>query len=215
MADSTVALPAGVAVSRDWVDRIRASDAQRPSWVHALLLAYAALDADDRDTARTHVTRSLASKPSWAAYRLEALLAPDTTAASQSYLRAWRMDNAPPELAVEIAQHLMAARLSSELKAFVDALPADVRDKERIILARAVVAANDGDFDELERLLFSRPFATIREGETLLSDLWVRLRRGRLAASLDHEPTADEVKADLKAYPVPRELNLRMHEIET
>ena len=123
--------------------------------------------------------------------------------------------NAPPELAVEIAQHFMTARLSAELKAFVGALPADVRDRERIILARALVAANDGDFDELERLLFSRPFATIREGETLLSDLWVRLRRGRLEAALGRTPTAEEIKADLKAHPVPRELNLRMHEIET
>ena len=59
------------------------------------------------------------------------------------------------------------AERSAELKAFVDALPPDVRDNERIILARAVVAANDGQFDELERLLFSRQFATIREGETL------------------------------------------------
>jgi hypothetical protein len=109
----------------------------------------------------------------------------------------------------------MTARLSAELKAFVESLPEIVRDNERIVLARAVVAANDGDFDELERLLFSRAFATIREGETLLSDLWVRLRRGRLEAQLGHAPSPEEIKADLKANPVPREINLRMHEIET
>jgi hypothetical protein len=215
MVESTVALPTGVAVSKTWIDRIRASEAQRPSWVHALVLATAALDADDRDAARTHTARSLSLKSNWAAYRLEALLSDDTAAASASYLRAWATGDAPPELAVEIAQHFMTARLSTELKTFVDALPASVRDNERIILARAVVAANDGDFDELERLLFSRPFATIREGETLLSDLWIRLRRGRLEASLGRTPTAGELKEDLKAHPVPRELNMRMHEIET
>ena len=64
-------------------------------------------------------------------------------------------------------------------------------------------------------MLFSRPFATIREGETLLSDLWVRLRRGRLEAKLGRSATPNEIKADLRAHPVPRELNLRMHEIET
>jgi hypothetical protein len=215
MVESTVALPTGVAVSPTWVDRIKSSDAQRESWVHAVLLATAALDAGDRDAARMHVATSLARKPNWAAYRLEAMLAGDTAAASASYLHAWTAGDAPPELAVEIAQHFMAARLSAELKSFVDALPADVRDKERIILARAVIAANDSDFDELERLLFSRPFATIREGETLLSDLWVRLRRGRLEAELKRTPTPEEIKADLKAHPVPRELNLRMHEVET
>ena len=179
-----------------------------------LTLAVAALDRNDRQVAREHTARSLALKPGWAAYRLEALLASDPSAASDSYLRAWNAEGAPPELAVEIAQHFMTAGLSAELKTFVDGLPAQIRDKERIILARAVVAANDGDFDQLERLLFDRPFATIREGETLLSDLWARLRRGRLEALLKRPATADEIRAELKAHPVPRQLNLRMHEIE-
>ena len=106
-------------------------------------------------------------------HRLQALLSDSPGAASDSYLRAWATGDAPPELAVEIVHHFMTERLSTELKAFVDALPPAVRDNERIILARAVVAADDRDFDELERLLLGRPFATIREGETLLSDLWV------------------------------------------
>jgi hypothetical protein len=205
-------IPDGIAVSPLWLDRIRASGT---TWLLELILATAALDASDRDAARAYVGQSLSLKPSWAAFRLEALLASDPQAASQSYLRAWNGGDAPPELAVEIAQHFMSTRLSAELKSFVGALPAEISDNERIILARAVVAANDGDFDALERLLFSRAFATIREGETLLSDLWVRLRRGRLEADLKRTATADEVKADLKAHPVPRELNLRMHEIET
>ncbi len=209
-------LPSGIAVSPAWVDRITASaEAQGTTWLHELMLATAALDRGDRETARAHVATSLSLKPSWAAYRLEALLAGAPASASQSYLQAWRMGDAPPELAVEIAQHFMTARLSAELKVFVDALPSAIREHERIILARAVVAADDGDFGELERLLFSRPFATIREGETLLSDLWMRLRRGRLEAQLGRTASPDEIRADLKTHPVPRELNLRMHEIET
>jgi hypothetical protein len=179
------------------------------------LLATAALDRGDREAAAALVAQSLSLRPSWAGHRLEALLATDVAAATQSYFRAWQQDGAPPELAIEIAQHFMAARLSEELKTFVASLPPAVRERERIILARAVVAANEGDLDELERLLFSRPFATIREGETLLSDLWVRLRRGRLEAGLGRTATADEIKADLRANPVPRALNLRMHEIES
>ena len=108
----------------------------------------------------------------------------------------------------------MAAGRSAELKSFVDALPTEVRDNERIILARAMVAANDKQFDELERLLLSRQFATIREGETLLSDLWVRLRRGRVEAELGRVATADEARADLARHPLPRSLDLRMHVLE-
>lgn len=204
-------IPIGVAVSPLWIDRIKAG---APTWVGELMLATAALDGNDREAARKHVAQSLALKPSWAAYRLEALLADNPSAKASSYLSAWKASDAPSELAVEIAQYFGTAGLSAELKAFVGGLPADIRSNERIILARATVAANDGDFDELERLLFDRPFATIREGETLLSDLWVRLRRGRIEAMLKRPATADEVKADLKAHPVPRALNLRMHAID-
>lgn len=184
------------------------------SWLHALMLATASLDRGDADAARNQVARSLSLKPSWAGHRLQALLATEPGERSEAYLRAWGLDDAPPELAVEIAQHVMTERLSTELKQFVDALPPAVKGNERIVLARAVVAANDGDFDELERLLLSRPFATIREGETLLSDLWVRLRRGRLEAMLGRTPTDTEARQELAAHPLPRALDLRMHVTE-
>ncbi len=212
IADASLrALPDGIAISDAWTSRIAGAGS---NWLNSLMLATAALDSGDKDNARGHVEQSLALKPNWAGYRLQALLSDDTDAASASYLRAWSMGDAPPELAVEVAQHFMTARRSAELKAFVDTLPANVRDNERIILARAVVAAEDGDFDEVERLLFSRPFATIREGETLLSDLWVRLWRGRLDKRLGRAATAAEAKAELAVHPLPRALDLRMHAIE-
>jgi len=214
-AATLATLPEGTVVSPLWIDRVQAHAAEHgASWMHELTLAVASLDAGDRAAAAQHVSASLALKPSWAAYRLDALLADTADHAVRSYLAAWQAGGAPPELAVEIATYLMAQERSAELKAFVDALPDDVRDKERIILARAVVAGNDGQFDELERLLLSRQYASIREGETLLSDLWVRLRRGRLEASLGRAATAAEAKADLAAHPLPRQLDLRMHAVE-
>ena len=214
-AEQVETLPDGTVVSELWIDRLKANAAEHgTTWVHELTLATASLDAGDKLAAAQHVSASLALKPSWAAYRLDALLADSVDHAVRSYLAAWKAGGAPPELAVEIATYLMAQERSDELKAFVDGLPADVRDKERIILGRAVVAANDRQFDELERLLLGRQFASIREGETLLSDLWVRLRRGRLEASLGRSATADEAKADLAAHLLPRQLDLRMHVIE-
>jgi hypothetical protein len=208
-------MPDGVAVSTVWIVRVEAiADAQGATWLHALMLATAALDRGNPETAREQAGQSLELRPGWAAHRLLALLSDDAEAASEHYLRAWAAGDAPPELAVEIATHLTRAGRSGELKAFVDALPPQVRDNERIVLARALVAGNDGRLDELERLLLSRQFATIREGETLLSDLWVRLRRGRLEAELGRAATAAEIKDDLAAHPLPRALDLRMHRIE-
>src|SRR3569833_1233936 len=108
----------------------------------------------------------------------------------------------------------MTADRSDDLKRFVESLPANVRENERIVLALAVVAANDHRFDDAERLLMSRQFATIREGETLLSDLWIKLRRGRLEAGLGRIATPDELKQELAAHPLPRTLDLRMHKVE-
>lgn len=208
-------LPFGVAVSQVWVDRLIASaDAHGMTWLHALMLATAYLDRDDRQAAEAHVARSLALKPSWSGYRLQALLRTDADAAAESYLAAWAMDDAPPELAVEIAAHFMTHGHSAALKAFVEALPPELRENERIVLARAVVAADNGQMDDLEQLLMSRQFATIREGETLLSDLWGRLRRGRLSAALGRVPTPAEVRQDLAAHPLPAALDLRMHVLD-
>jgi len=214
-AQNLATVPDGIVVSPLWTARVAANaKAHGETWIHPLILAVASLDRGDKAAAKAEVERSLALKPSWLAYRLRALLATPIDAASEDYRRAWQVGDAPPELAVEVATHFMQAGRSADLKLFVDALPAEVRDNERIIIARALVAANDGQFDELERLLFSRQFASIREGETLLSDLWVRLRRGRLAAELRRSPTPDEARADLARHPLPRALDLRMHVLD-
>ena len=209
-ADNLERVPEGVAVSAVWHERLVASAARvGMSWLHALALGIIALDRGDADGAREHVTRSLALKPSWAGYRMQALLDPGH--AAEAYRRAWAMEDAPPELAIEIAHHFTQAGDIAGLKSFVDALPASLQDNERMVLARAVVAADEAKFDELERLLMSRQFASIREGETILSDLWVRLRKGRLETELGRPPTPSEVRADLAAHPLPAVLDLRMH----
>jgi hypothetical protein len=202
-------------VSKAWIDRVAASaEAQGSTWLHELILAVARLDEGDKVAALAHANASLDRKPSWLGYRLKALLALDPDGASDNYLKAWALGDAPPELAVEIATHFMSGDRSDDLKRFVESLPPKVRENERIVLAQAVVAANDRRFDDVERLLMSRQFATIREGETLLSDLWIKLRRGRLEASLGRTATADELKQDLAAHPLPRTLDLRMHKLE-
>ncbi len=213
-AERLAALPNGFAVSDLWVERLKTSAGSHNTWVHALMLAIAALDRDDRDSAQQLTQQSLALKPSWLGYRLAALLSTRTDDAVANYSKAWATGDAPPELAVEIAQYLMGTRRPAELKAFVEALPAAIGDNERIVLARAVVAADSHDFDTVDRLLFSRQFATIREGETVLSDLWLRLRRGRLEAQLGRTANADEIRADLAAHPTPRQLDLRMHDVD-
>jgi len=208
-------VPNGVAVSNLWIDRVAESaKAQGTTWLHSLIFAIARLDEVDVEAARAHIHRSLTARPSWLGYRLAALVTDDVEGRSENYRRAWAIGGTPAELAVEIATHSMAAGQPDALRTFVESLPTAVRDNERIVLARAVVAANARDFDQAERLLMSRQYATIREGEALLSDLWVQIRHGRLEAGLGRPATREEVRHDLALHPLPRSLDLRMHGLD-
>lgn len=92
---------------------------------------------------------------------------------------------------------------------FASSLPDSALTDERVHLGRAMVAAEAGDLDLLERLL-GRHFATVREGENLLDELWVALQRGRLQKALGRTPSTTELAARLKQHPVPAHLNFRM-----
>lgn len=215
-SDASLArVPDDFAVSEAWVARLEASSAaQGETWLHALLLGIAALDRGDRDTARTLFGRSTAARPTWLGLRQSALTASTPDEAERLYLSAWATGDAPPALAAEIVGFLVRENHLDALNRFASALPESALSDERVHLGRARVAAAQGEFDLLEKLL-SRRFATIREGENLLEDLWVALQRGRLTASLGRAPDAAELAARLKANPVPAHLNFRMKAAES
>ena len=90
------------------------------------------------------------------------------------------------------------------------ALPENIRQHGRIRLMAALAYAKQGAADEAQRLLDGLVVDDIREGETVLSDLWTMLHREamRRRGVPDGEMTADRV---LKAYPLPESLDFRMH----
>jgi len=203
-------VPADFAVSPVWVAALEQSrDKQGETWLHALLLGIATLDNGDRDAARALFERSIGLKPTWLGRRQRALVTNDPDAADRDYLAAWASGDAPPALAAEIVSLLVKHGRLERLRAFASGLPASALTDERVHLGRAMVAASEGDFDLLERLL-DRHFATVREGENLLDELWVALQRGRLQQSLGRAPTAAELVERLKQHPVPAHLNFRM-----
>lgn len=205
-------VPEDVAVSDLWVEALSASaEAQGESWLHALLLGIVALDREDRDGAAALFERSVALKPSWLGLRQRALLAKDPAAAEADYLAAWASGEAPPALAAEIVAFLIRHERLDQLDAFVSALPEAALSDEQVHMARARLAAQQGDYDLLERLL-QRRFATVREGDVLLSDLWIALMAGRLGQSLGRSPSAEELARHLVRNPVPAHLDFRMRE---
>lgn len=203
-------VPADFAVSSSWVGALENSrNKSGETWLHALLLGIAALDRGERDAARVLFERSISLKPTWLGRRQRALVTTDPDAADRDYLAAWASGDAPPALAAEIVALLVKHGRLERLRAFASALPASALADERVHLGRAMVAAGEGDLDLLERLL-ERHFATVREGENLLDELWVALQRGRLQQGLGRAPSPAELAARLKQHPVPAHLNFRM-----
>ncbi len=211
-AEALDAVPDEMAVSDLWVETLRASvEAEGETWLHALLLGIAALDREDRDEAAALFERSVALRPSWLGLRQRALLASDPARAEADYLAAWETGEAPPALAAEIVAFLIRTDRLSQLDAFVAGLPEAALSDEQVHMARARLAAQQGDLDLLERLL-QRRFATVREGDVLLSDLWIALMAGRLAQTLGRQPSAEELTQHLARHPVPAHLDFRMRE---
>jgi hypothetical protein len=203
-------VPAEFAVSDLWISALeRSRDEQGASWLHDLLLGIAALDRGEADTARDLFSRSTAARPTWLGLRQQALMEENADKAEQAYLAAWQAEGAPGELAVEIVQFLLGAGRLPSLEAFLARLPDDVAAQERIVLARASLAAERGDLDTLDDLL-KIEFATIREGEDLSADLWGRLQSGRLEQKLGRVPTAAELDAHRANNPLPEHLDFRM-----
>jgi hypothetical protein len=214
-AGSLAAVPPGFAISDLWVAALEQSaKAQGETWLHALLLGIAALDRGDRETATPLFERSVALKATWLGLRQQALVAADPAAAERDYLAAWATGEAPPALAAEIVGFLVANDRLATLETFASGLPDSALSDERVHLGRARVAARQGDFDRLEKLL-ERRFATIREGEMLLDQLWTDLQRGRLQQALGREAKTAELAERLRQHPVPAHLNFRMKAAES
>ena len=179
------------------------------TWLHALALGMAAQNRGDMQQARTDYARSLALQPTWLAYRQCALVADDDSAREAAYLRAWSLPGAPDALAVEIVNMLLQAGRMDAARAFLDRLPARAGAQERIHIAQAQLAAHAQDWPLLERLL-QRRFATIREGETLLDDLWTTLQQGLCKAHWGGQWSADCWPLWQGQHPLPTHLDFRM-----
>lgn len=207
---SLATIPSDFAVSEIWVAALKAT---AETWLSTLLLGISALDRGETESARSLFARSVAFKPTWLGLRQRALTATSPDAAEADYLAAWATGAAPPALAAEIVAFYIQHGRHAPLQRFVSALPDTALSDERVHIARARVASEQGDLDLLERLL-ARHFATVREGETLLDELWVALQRGRLQQALCRAPTPDEVTQRLRVHPIPPHLNFRMRAAE-
>ena len=179
------------------------------SWLHLGNMRMEALDpAGAADAWR----RSIERTPNAWAYRNLAELAKREKrmdAACKAMAVAWQLGPRIARLAIEYARLLSHFKRFAELRAFCLALPADIRDNERIRICAAQAALETGALDEVEPL-FEYPFAAIFEGENILTDIWFGLYARRLAKR-EGVPLDDALHARVhKEYPPPANIDFRL-----
>jgi len=202
------------AVSPRWIDRLAASrEAHGTTWLHELCLGVAWLNEGEIAIARSHFTASLSEQDNFHAQRGLALIAyhvdGDVEAATAHYLAGWELAGTPTALAVEICRFLQETGQSEELEGFLARLPEAIRSHERIALARGQVALRRGELEVLRQVL-DREFATVREGEALLTELWFGLHIAEAEAGFGRPLNETERAAVSAAHPMPYHLDFRM-----
>jgi len=170
------------------------------------------MEALDSAGAKAAWERSIQRRPSGWAFRNLAILeqrAGNKQAERELLCRAWEAGPEILALALEYAAILAAAKDYEALGVFMGSLPDDIRNHERMRMLSAQAALEQGDLDEVERL-FDHEFASNREGEVTLTDLWFGLHEKRLAAK-EHVPLDEELRKRVRReFPPPARIDFRM-----
>ena len=163
-----------------WIDKLKYGE---ESYLLYLNVGIAQLQNESFDEAKQSLKKSLEFCESSFAYRNLALIhesKENITAAFNEYQQAFECSNNDMELAVEIIKFLKKHSFNTEMNSFVTNLDGDLAElPERIQLAVAEQRFEEGKIDKAEDLLLNREYATIREGETILTNLWFNIQHAK------------------------------------
>jgi hypothetical protein len=209
-SDSLATIPEIWVAGETWRSVLISSMAEHgETWLHLMALGIIELDKGHVEIARGRFERSDAYRRTWLSLRNRALVAMDFESSKNLYWEAWNCPGAPWQLAVEIVNWLKGLNKTSELTSFVDMLPENVLQRERIRLAVAHIALERGDLNTVADIL-EGDFATLREGEMVLSDLWESLQIQIAGHQLGRVLSNDEIVSLKKSRPVPSRIDFRM-----
>lgn len=206
--------PGHFMVQPEWQALLEDSIAQGKSdhWLGWLHLGVMKLESSDAEGAKESWMRSIEHTPSGWAYRNLAVLesrAGNSEAACDLLEQAWQTGPQVTALAVEFAAALENAGRWDELRDFIAGLPESMHVNERILFESARLALRYNDLSQVEQIL-GHEFATIREGEVILTDLWFTWQ-AKLTSEREGVAMSDELVARMrKELTPPLRLDMRM-----
>jgi len=163
--------------------------------------------AKDPETARKTIAESIALQPTpwaWRALARMAVIAGNVDECLAAYHEALKLLPDDRNLCLEYAQTLLNAGKNAELSDYIAALPSDYQEQPRFLYLQAAADVTLGRYDEAEAIMLRPLFIPdMREGELSLCDLWFTLYMKK------HNISRAEAEA---RFPLPHELDFRMHE---
>ena len=207
--------PAAYLTQAEWVALLEASvkGGKSDHWHAWLQLGVMYCAAFEFDKAKAAFETSFAKKENgWAKRNLASLasLKDEHEAAANLLLEA--VSILPQvHIATECGHALLSSERYAECAAFCDKLPADIRLNGRVQVIRAQAATRMDDLDLAKAMLDTDiQVCDIREGEVLLSDVWIELYTKIMANEKGVAADSLEKKDVLAAYPIPRRFDFRM-----
>ena len=207
-------------VQKEWRERLAASliTPENRNWFALLHYGVMLAEAFDQDGATAAWRESIEKKPSAWAYRNLAVLAQNNGQIEEAvdlYRQGWQLAQSgglPLEaLAHEYLSLLVQAGQYTQARAVFGSLPNDAANSDRVQIVWARVALKLNQLDAVEQAL-QRSFATVREGQVDLTDLWFEMWQRREALQSGtalEEISLERVKA---AHPAPPEIDFRSAE---
>ncbi len=214
-------IPGEWLVQRPWREMLSKSLAKPENqnwyaWLHyGVMLAEALDDAG----AQAAWQASIAIQPSAWAYRNLAVLQQANgklSAALEDYARAWMLALGQHQLPLEpmayeyLALFIQASQFQPAWE-FISRLPDKTVDSDRIQILQAVIALKLNHLAVVEEVL-RRDFATVREGQLDLSNLWLELWRARTAQETGQALEQVSMREVAAAHPVPPAIDFRSAE---
>jgi len=214
MTEATPEAPKEWVVSEGWMNVLRnAIEKSGPNYLQALHLGVGLLERGECGAAGKMFEISSRLQDNSYARRNLALIAEaegKLSAALDLYWRAYTLSGEHPEIAEEIVGFLRRHGRNDELSEFVASLESEYDEMpERIELALAELALKRGDLDRAEMLL-ERNYATIREGETTLTDLWFDIQCARLEREIGKSMTILEKDRFMQGLTPPPQIDFRL-----
>jgi len=216
-AQDALALPGEWMVQPEWEALLEASLAAPGgrTWNALLHLGVMRMERFDLDGAEAAWLDSIRLQPSAWAYRNLAVLALRRKQVERSreyYEKAWalaeRSDAPPAGLAVEYLAMLQETGQAARGMQVYNALPAAVQRNQRVQILRGQFALALDDLDAVEQVL-AIEYAGVREGETVLSDLWFELQARKTARQSGRALDEDLRRAVRKTCPPPSRIDFR------